>query len=174
MNRLQKIQGFVLKQKNLLEKDVLVTVFTKEYGKMTLIAKGIRSFTSKRAAHIQTGNFIKAQIRQSKSIWYLQSTELISGFLSLRIDAKIDQIYLFLSIVDGLMPEDQEDIDVFDRMQHFFVMLSKNTDHVQVLKQNLQKLLETLGYVDGELPLSELVQIAENTIEKRLPRRVIM
>ncbi len=173
MNRLQKIRGFVLKRRNLLEKDVIVTLFTKENGKMTLMVKGVRKITSKRAAHIQTGNFIKAQIRESKEMYYLQSSELISGFLSLRTEKYIDHIYLFLSIIDGLMPEAQEDGEVFERIQQFFVQLSKKSDLEHVLKINIQKLLEILGYVDRKLSLSELILTAENHMEKRLPRHVL-
>ncbi|PIZ63582.1 DNA repair protein RecO [Candidatus Roizmanbacteria bacterium CG_4_10_14_0_2_um_filter_39_13] len=173
MNRLQKISGFVLKRRNLLEKDVIVTVFTKENGKMTLMVKGVRKITSKRAAHIQTGNLIRAQIRESKEMYYLQSSELISGFLSLRTEKYIDHIYLFLSIIDGLMPEAQEDEEVFERIQQFFIQLSKKTDHQNVLKINIQKLLEILGYVDRNLSLSELILTAENHMEKRLPRHVL-
>jgi len=174
MNRLQKIRGFVLKHRNLLEKDVIVTIFTKENGKMTLMVKGVRKITSKRAAHIQTGNFIRAQIRESKEMYYLQSSELISGFLSLRTEKYIDQIYLFLFIVDGLMPEGQQDIDVFKTVQRFFIQLSRHESSASVLKANLQKLLELQGYVDEKLPLSHLIQIAENHIEKVLPRHVII
>jgi len=174
MTRLQKIIGFVLKRKDLLEKDAVVTVYSKEYGKILLMVKGVRKITSKRAAHIQTGNLIKAELRLSNNILYLQSSELISGFLSLRTDQAINHIYLFLFIIDGLMPEGQKDIDVFYRIQHFFIQLSKQTDQTDVFKNHLQKLLEVLGYIDSILPLSELVQIAENHIEKRLPRHVII
>jgi len=173
MNRLQKIRGFVLKRRNLLDKDVIVTVFTQENGKMTVMVKGVRKITSKRAAHIQTGNFIKAQIRESKGMYYLQSSELISGFLSLRTEKYIDHIYLFLSIIDGLMPEAQEDGEVFERVQQFFVQLSKKSDLEHVLKINIQKLLEILGYVDRKLSLLELILTAENHMEKRLPRHVL-
>ena len=106
-------------------------------------------------------------------MYYLQSSELISGFLSLRTEKYIDHIYLFLSIIDGLMPEAQEDEEVFERIQQFFIQLSKKTDHQNVLKINIQKLLEILGYVDRNLSLSELILTAENHMEKRLPRHVL-
>ena len=174
MSKVQKITGFVLKRKTLLESDVMATLYSKEHGKMTLLVKGVRKITSKRAAHIQTGNLISAQVRESHNILYLQSSELISGFLSLRTDTMIDQIYLFLSIIDGLMPEGQQDIQVFNRIAHFFIQLSKGQDQTEVLQRNLQRLLEILGYADDKLPLSALLQMAENHIEKRLPRHVIM
>lgn len=173
MSRLQKIRGFVLKRKNLLEKDVIMTIYTKEHGKMALFVKGVRKITSKRAAHIQTGNLIKAQIREYKELFYLQSSTLTSGFLSLRTEKYVDFIYLFLLIIDGLMPENEEDPEVYERIQKFFVQLSKNADQAVVLRNNIQKLLERLGYVDRTLSLSELIQIAENHMEKRLPRHVL-
>lgn len=175
MPHLQKVEGFVLKKKSLLEKDIVVTLFTSEFGKMTAMAKGARSITSRRAAHLQTGNLIKAQLSDFHEISFIQSTELISGFMQLRKDTKLNTLYLFLYILDKLLPEKQEEKAIYTITKQFFITLSKGEKEVQeILRTALQKTLHIMGYTEGTLTLEELIETVENNIEEKLPQHVIM
>ena len=46
--------GIVLKTQSYKESDALVTVYFKDYGKMTLIARGVKKLKSKNAAACQS------------------------------------------------------------------------------------------------------------------------
>src|SRR5476649_2177365 len=54
--RTVKTIGFILKRRSIGEADRIITVFTKEEGKITIKAKGVRKITSKRASHIEPLN----------------------------------------------------------------------------------------------------------------------
>lgn len=175
MSHTQKVEGFVLKKKTLLEKDILVTLFTAESGKMVVTAKGARSITSRRAAHLQTGNLIKAQLSDFHERLYVQSSELISGFLQLRTDKKLNSLYLFLYILDKLLPEKVQEKSIYNETKRFFISLSKDEEQpYAILQKTLQKTLEELGYIEGKKSLSELLETVENNIEEKLPQHVIM
>jgi len=173
MTKLHKIKAFVLKRTILLGKDSMVTLFAKDQGKTTVLVKGVRKFTSKRAAHLQTGNLIQAQIHETNGITYLQSSELISGFMSLRTSAYIDHLYLLLATVDGLIPEGQSENQVFILMKQFFAGLGNGREPQTVLRRTLQHILEILGYVDRQYSLSELMTIIEENMGKRLPKSML-
>ena len=49
--KVEKLQGFVLKRTNYGEADKILTVFTKERGKIKVLAKGVRKIKSRRAPH---------------------------------------------------------------------------------------------------------------------------
>ncbi len=174
MPALKKIEGFVLKKKILLDKDLFITIFTKEEGKITVVAKGARSLTSRRAAHLQSGNLIRAQLSTSRERMYLQSTDLISGFLQLRTEKFVDYIYIFLAVIDAMLPEGQEEIEIYTILKRFFVKLSKGEEPAMVLQQSLQKTLTFLGYVHKKHTLTELIGIAEENIGYKLPGHVII
>ncbi len=174
MPTLKKLEGFILKRKILLDKDLFITIFTKEEGKLALVAKGARTFTSRRAAHLQSGNLISAQISVSNNRMYLQSTDLISGFLQLRTEAYIDYIYMFLAVIDALLPEGEQEMKIYTILKRFFVKLSKGYNPQDVLHESFQEMLTILGYVHEKLSLSELISIAEETIGYKLPRHVII
>ena len=175
MARVYKLQGFVLKKKILLEQDFSVTLFTEELGKITAIAKGARKITSRRISHLQTENLIKLQVYDFHDTFYIQSTELISGFLKVRTSEKQDIVYLYFYILDKMLPERQAEEVLYSYTKRLFIELSKDdANPKQILRDVLQKTLMNMGYVQEEQTLSELVAIVEQNIEEKLPSHVIM
>src|SRR3989344_2244184 len=170
-----KTDGFVLKKKSLLHKDVLATFFSADFGKITAIAKGVKKLTSRRAAHIQTGTLINIQMQKSHEIWYLRSTELISGFIKVRNKVKSDAVYLYLFTLDRLLPAEQNEYEIYKLTKKFFIEVSKPDAHVKAtLTKILQKTLNILGYGDQKHKLPQLLQIVENNIEEKLPYHDIL
>jgi len=169
-----RFEGFVLKRKVLLDKDIFLTVFTKELGKIVLVAKGARTLTSRRAAHLQTGNLIKGNISSSHDRYFLQSTDLISGFLQLRTTPHIDYIYSFLAVIDRLIPEGEPELEIFTILKRYFIRLSRDEDPSEILRSSLRDVLKLLGYVDAQESLAELIDIAEENMGMKLPPHVIM
>ncbi len=174
MHQKLKVEGFVLKKKTLLERDIFVTLFTKEFGKLALMAKGVRTFTSRRSAHIQSGNLIKATLSHTNDRYFLQSTDLISGFMHLRTAALTDYMYTLLAIIDRLLPEGEPEEEIYEIMKRYVVRLAKGDAPQEVLRSSLQRILIILGYVDQEESLTELIEIAEENMGMKLPRRDIM
>ena len=68
----QKLLALVLKSKPLKEGDLLVTILTKQEGKLVLLAKGVRKINSKRRCFLESGNLIKAQIIPSRHLPILE------------------------------------------------------------------------------------------------------
>lgn len=169
-----KVEGFILKKKNLLNTDVFLTMFTKEYGKIILMAKGARKITSRRAAHLQSGNLIKARLSSSQERMFLQSTDLVSGFLQLRKEPFSQYIYILLAVVDRLLPEMVAEPEIYIAMKSYMVRLARGDSPQEVLRDSLQEILHILGYVDGEETLADLIMIAEENMDMKLPSHVIM
>ena len=53
MIRTYKVNAIVLARRNIGEADKLITLFTKEYGKKKVLAKGIRRVSSRRAPYLE-------------------------------------------------------------------------------------------------------------------------
>ncbi|MCA9372058.1 DNA repair protein RecO [Candidatus Woesebacteria bacterium] len=171
----EKIEAFVLRHKNLLKKDQIVTLFSQEHGRISVIAKGIRSLTSKRIAHIQTGNLIRAHISQHQSGTYLQSTHLLSGFVKIKTETKLEVLYKLLFILNALLPDGQREDAVYHLTKRFFIALSKENDDPQtIFFTYLYDIMKALGYVSGRLNRDDLLKTVEKNIGKTLPKRVII
>ena len=165
-----KTEVFILKKKSLLHRDVIVTMFSHDFGKMSAIAKGVKKLTSRRAAHLQTGNLIRVQLQKSHEVWYLRSTELLSGFTKVRDHAKSDALYLYLYVLDRMLPAEQNEYEIYKLTKQFFIELSKpGADPQAILTVILQKTLNSLGYGEQDYTLSKLLTIVESNIQEKLP-----
>lgn len=172
-----KTEAIVLKKRKLLDDDYVLTVFSKELGKLTLIAKGALRFNSRRGIHLQTGNLLNVQVRIWNETYYLQSTDLITVFSAVKSEAElIDAIYLFLFIIDHILPERLQEREVYNVTLRFMIGLSEKKGDVRmILQDSLNAIVYTLGYSEeGKHNLLELYEIIEKNIDEKLPYRVIM
>lgn len=176
MNVILKNEAIVLKKKQLLQKDILITLLTNELGKVTVIAKGIKNITSRRAPHIQTGTLLNVVLSNRGHAFYLQQSGLISAFSALREDGeKLNHMYTFFFILDRILPEQQKEEYIFTLTKKFLIELSKTENSFTVVfKQYLQKLLFNLGYLQEDKSLLELIGIVEDLINEKVPLHAII
>lgn len=141
-------EGFVLKKRNYRESDELVTLFTRDLGKVRIIAKGIRSITSRRSSHIQTGNYISCIMTKNNELFFLYETTLRSGFSLVKNSEKsVNYMYQFYFVLDRLLPEMEPEEEVFRLLMSFSRDLSIINNFSQHHMNNyISRLLFILGY----------------------------
>ncbi|MFH1792345.1 MAG: DNA repair protein RecO, partial [Patescibacteria group bacterium] len=52
-------EAIILATKDYSEADRILVVYTKDFGKLSLIAKGVRKTTSKKRGHLEIFNYLK-------------------------------------------------------------------------------------------------------------------
>src|SRR3989304_7106821 len=116
MSRAFKSEGIVLKKRSLPSQDIIVTIFSKEMGKIRVLAKGVKKISSKRLPHLQTGNIIGVVIYHSiEKKLYLQETALISGLSQIKKDSKkMSFLYFYFHLIDRLLPENQQEFEIYN------------------------------------------------------------
>lgn len=169
MARSIKTEAMVLKKRELLGKDVSISLFTEEEGKISAIAKGIKKITSRRSPHLQTGNLIKVQLNKKKETFYLEESNLISGFTELKQDQnKVKVLYQYLFVIERLLPEHQKEQAAYNLTKSFLVNLSQNRSN-DILITYLNKLLKVLGYTKQTHSLFEIESIISDLINEKIP-----
>ncbi len=63
-----KTLGIVIKRRNIGEADRLLTVVTQRYGKMTVVAKGVRRTLSKLGSHLEPYNLVNFVMTEGRSL----------------------------------------------------------------------------------------------------------
>lgn len=165
-----KTNAFVLRKKNLPNQDVFISLFTEESGKLSLIAKGIKKITSKRQPHIQTGNLIEIIAQRRTDRFYLQDTKLVSVFFKIKADSeKMKHLYLALFIIDRLLPESQQDLQLYANLQEYIIALSEKETDRSRLFEFMNRLMIHLGYFDKPVDPDRLKTSIENLIHEKLP-----
>jgi len=165
-----KTEAIVLKKKDLLNKDVLISLFTQDLGRLTIFAKGIKKITSRRSPHLQTGNLINVLVSHKNDHYYLQESELVSGFSELKKEEKkVKQLYTFLFVLDRLLPEQQKETKTYNLTKNFLIDLSKSVKSDIITVKYLTDIMMQLGYMDQKVSYPELKSLIEEIINEKIP-----
>ena len=146
MTRTYKTEGIVLKRKNFGEADKLLTIYTKHYGKIRAIAKGIRKTTSRKAGSLELFNHCVLFLAKGRNLDIITETETINSFRSWRKSlTKVGFAYYFCELVDKLTPDGQPNRNVFELLKDYLERIS--IADLPVLSRSFEEhLLDELGF----------------------------
>lgn len=169
-----KDTGFVIRRINLGEADRFITIFTKNNGKMEVLAKGVRKITSKRSSHIELLNLVRFNAIKSSKNFILTEIELIDSFQSRKTDLKQCEIAFFVcELIDSLCPQGLISGELFLQVYKF---LKAGAYDDSALLEFETKILSILGFWNVEKKFSteqESRLFIESIIEKKIKSRVI-
>lgn len=172
-----RVEGIILKRQNIGEADRILTVLTKESGKIHVKAKGVRKITSKRSSHIEPLNLCTLSLYKGHSMPILTEVVAMENFSALKENLeKIGFAYHLCELVDGLCPANEENSSVFTLLIDVFKEM-ETTDELSVLIHKFEvKLLTILGYWSAEKQLqnANLSYLIEGILERKLKTRQLL
>lgn len=163
--RSYKIHGIILRRSNFSEADKLITIFTKEQGKIKVLAKGIRRIKSRRAPHLELFNHVEVVLHEGKTFSVVTEAKILDDLVCLKLNLKSTGLLFYLcEVIDKILPEHQPHAELYEI---FLASLSGlNQDKV---KKFVVELLWNLGYLPkGEYPKLGITTFVENIVEKRI------
>ena len=176
--RTYTVQGIILKRKNIGEADRILTVFTREQGKIQIKAKGVRKIASKRASHIEPLNIATLTLYKGTGMPILTEATATEQFSEVKTElSRIGFAYHICELVDGLCPENQENEDIFALVEGMLRKLSFEGKIPSIIHDFEVQLLRLLGYYsDGshDLTGSKASYFIETILERRLKARQIL
>lgn len=142
-----KTEGIILKKANCGEADRILTVFSKHFGKIAAIAKGVRRSSSRKGGNLEIFNQVTIFLVKGKNLDLITEVELLNSFKDWRKDLKkIAVAYQLCELVDKLSAEGVENREVYDLLLDYLTSLSSDADY-QVLITNFElSLLQFLGF----------------------------
>ncbi|HSX57888.1 MAG TPA: DNA repair protein RecO [Candidatus Saccharimonadales bacterium] len=161
-------EGLVIKRKNFGEADSLVTIFTKNQGKITSIAKGVRKITSRRAPSLELFNQIKFFLYGNGKLPVLTEAASLQSFPNLKKDLdKLSLAYLILELLDQFLAEGQESQKLYLLLVEVLEEINETEDleKAKLLSSCFQiKLLREVGYLPE---LYQCVRCGEKLSEEK-------
>ena len=165
-------QGVVIKRSNFGEADRIITLFTQSHGKVTVIARGVRKPTSKRAGSIELFNLIKASfIKGRGELDTLGEVQSLETFPSWRKHlGRVNIAYQLVEIIDKITPDHQPHPKVFAMLLKFLSEIGnlKIDWELEIGNWKLQ-ILQDLGYwPEDKIFVKDIDQFIENLINRPL------
>lgn len=173
LSHIYETHAIVLKRRNVAETDRMLTIFSKEYGRMRVYARGVRRVHSRRSAYLEVFSHTLFILHRGKTWDSVSEAAPKHAFSALRQSLSlVSHAYYLCELVDALLPERQEHRDVYTLLLGALTALNdiKGNDPVEVSEQFALELLRILGYLarDRTIPSGQIEPYIERIIEKRL------
>lgn len=155
-DRTYSTEAVILARRNFGEADRLLTIFSKHYGRIRVIAKGIRRTTSRKRGSLELFSYIRLLLARGKNMDIVTDVEVKNNFSAFRKDlTKVGVAYHLVEVVSRLTAEHQEHREIFDLLIDSLNRLHE-TDYWKLhsLIQSFKvQVLEELGFLERGKPI---------------------
>jgi DNA repair protein RecO (recombination protein O) len=143
-----RVDAVVLRHSDFGEADRLLNLYTRQRGKMRVIAKGARKIVSRKAGHIEPFTHVKLQLAMGREMFILTQADTVDAYLPLRDDLILTgQASYVIELLDRFTYEDEmENPAIFRLLTETLSRLASRTDPWLVLRHYEMRLLDQLGF----------------------------
>lgn len=145
--------AIVLKKKEIGETDRLYTLYTREFGKLRVVARGIRKSEARLASQLENGTLADVAIARTRGTGKITGAVAEETFPFLRNDLDILQrILAAMYVFERLVDVEEPDTEVFDLLKTYLVLSDtlahegKGEKIILLSEGFLLKLFAHLGY----------------------------
>jgi len=144
-------EGIILKHKDFREADRVITIYSKDYGKIEAITKGSRKIKSKLAGSLEPFCLVNLNIVKGRNFNTVISSEIIKNYRNIKNNfEKIVLANYFTEIIDSLTKVHHHDPKLFNFINSIFEILDSENKMVGrkifIIWFFIWRFLSLLGY----------------------------
>ncbi|OGM10477.1 DNA repair protein RecO [Candidatus Woesebacteria bacterium RBG_13_36_22] len=173
-------EGIVLARKNYSEADRILIVFSEKYGKLSLLAKGVRRLKSRKRAHVEIFNRINFSATSGKGLDIITEAEVIDTFSDIKNNLKkVTVAYFFAEVTGRMIREGESHPEVYRNLRLFLEKLRTKELLKSVRKEYIFIILVSLGFWPQDKNLSDPDRVLDEILERpqssaRVGKRLLM
>ncbi|HEY2979725.1 MAG TPA: DNA repair protein RecO [Anaerolineales bacterium] len=143
-----RAEAVVLRHSDWGEADRLLTLYTRQTGKVRAIAKGARKVTSRKAGHIEPFTHVNLQLAKGRDLFIVTQAETIDSYQPLREDLGLTGYASYiLELLDRFTYEDEMgNPALFRLLTESLARLAAKADPWLVMRFYEMRLLDGLGF----------------------------
>lgn len=172
-------EGIVLARRNFGEADRILSIYSKNHGRISAIAKGIRRLTSKKRGHLEIFSYIRFQIADGRGIGIITEVETINSFEKVRKDLKkVSLAYFFTEVIGKITHERERNDGIFELILNYLEKLQFETRLKTLRLDFVSELLGVTGFwprgkklLNPDEKLEEVIERSINSV--RVGRKVL-
>ncbi len=115
MRKYTRTNGIILKRIKYKDSDKILTIYTKDLGKVSAKAKGVSKITSKKRSHLELMNLTELYLIKTKPGYLITQASLISSYENIKNNLeKINFGYFILETFDKLTEAENQNETLFN------------------------------------------------------------
>jgi len=162
-------EGIVLARRNYGEADRILVVFSKAFGKISLIAKAVRYPKSRKRGAIEIFSHIKFAAIRGKNLDLITEAEIIDTFNLIRRDLKRASLaYFFMETVGRTLHEGEQNMEIYKLLIEYLNKLKI----AKMLKRLRLDFILKLLTLEGFWPQGKIMKNPDNSLEEVIEREM--
>lgn len=143
-----KTEGIVLSELRYKETSKILKIYTKNAGKISVMAQGAYRPKSKLIASTQPFSYSEYQLQEGRNFYYLSEGDIIDSFYSIRDNMeRIVYGFYILELTDKSTPDEEENEKLFLLLEKGLRILSSlEKDYLKFITAYELKYISFLGY----------------------------
>lgn len=143
-----RAEAVVLRHSDWGEADRLLTLFTREHGKLRVIAKGARKVLSRKAGHLEPFTHVTIQLARGRELPIVSQVETLEAYLPLREDlVKLGYASYVLELIDRFTYDEEGNNPVIFRvLTETLARIANEPDGWLAARYYEMRLLDFLGF----------------------------
>lgn len=109
-----KAEAIILHRRALGEADRVITLYTREHGKLSAVARAVRKTTSRLAGRLEPFTHARLLLARGRTLDVIAQVEVLEGMAPLRADLRrFGQAALVAELLEAAVPEREPHADLF-------------------------------------------------------------
>jgi len=128
------MHAIVLKRRDFREYDQVISFYTENLGKISLLAKGIKKITSKNSSNLLPCSLVNIDLAKGREIDHLTKVQNINIFKCIRKDlTKSFASKYVVELVERLVKHEENNKEIFNLLQKYLIFI----DSVDTLNRGI-------------------------------------
>ncbi len=145
--RTLRVEGIILQHADWGEADRLVTIFTREHGKIRAIAKGVRKPRSRKAGHLEPITRASLLLARGRDLFILTQAEANETYTDIREDlVSLCYAAYLIELLASFTYEEEENQTLYRLLANSLSRLNQGDEPQRVMHYYEIRLLELVGY----------------------------
>ncbi len=142
-----RAEAVVLCHSNYGETDRMLTLYTRDYGKLRVIAKGVRKIKSRKSGHLEPFSRITVQLARGHDLYILTQAETVTAYSHIRANLELTgYTAVVIELLDKLTFEAEENRTLYRLLIETMDRLNEGSDPFITVSYYQVHLLDALGY----------------------------
>lgn len=145
---ISSVSGIVINEVKFSDSSKILNIYTKEMGKVTVMAKGARRPKSKLIAYSQVFSQCEYELHKGRSWYYINEASMINSFYNIRENLERTSIgFYMLELVNKSTPDLEKSENIYSLLEKSLLVLEDLDDNYLEFTVAFQlKLISFLGY----------------------------
>lgn len=145
--RSMRVEALVLRHSDWGEADRILSLFTREQGKIRAVAKGVRKLHSRKAGHVEPFTRVTLQLARGRDLWILTQAETVDAYLLIRDDlVRMSYASFVLELLDRFTYDEGANLPLYTLITDTLQRIAEPGDPFVAVCYYQVRLLDLVGF----------------------------